>query len=160
MNMEILTPPSRVNDLRGKKFAKLRVLAYVGNDIAGALWKCRCDCGRYIVVRSSNLRSGNSKSCGCSRIKHGLCHHKAYSMWQSMLRRCAKHPRYAGRGIQVCKSWRKFENFYKWYATQEPIPSGYTLDRRDNDGNYTPSNCRFVSVQAQLLNREVSLKGS
>lgn len=72
-----------------------------------------------------------------------------------MIRRCSprmkdKFPRYAGRGISVCDSWKKFENFY---SDMGDCPEGYSLDRIDYDGNYEPLNCRWTSNSVQGYNK-------
>lgn len=127
-------------------------------------YNCRCDCGTERLVSGSLLRNGNSMSCGCafveaaakSQLRHGLTGHKLHGTWRSMKERCynpnheAFH-RYGGRGIKVCERWHSLVNFVK---DNEPLAiAGLTLDRRDNDGPYSPTNCHWVSRQRQALNR-------
>lgn len=89
------------------------------------------------------------------RYKTGLCMKDnkttgLYNSWQNMKQRCLnpKHPkykRYGGRGISICEDWLKIENFYKW-AVANGWKSGMSIDRINNDGNYCPENCKWISV--------------
>lgn len=90
-------------------------------------------------------------------IKHGKAKTRLYNVWSNMLARCNRknHPsynRYGARGISVCPEWRKPERFLAW-AEQNGYRSGLELDRIDNNGNYTPDNCRFISKAENLRNR-------
>jgi hypothetical protein len=89
---------------------------------------------------------------------HGASKHRLYHVWQGMLQRCYNknckgYPEWGGRGITVCDAWRKdIWVFIAWAEKKEYRP-GLTLDRRDNDGNYTPRNCRFTTFAVQAANR-------
>jgi hypothetical protein len=106
-------------------------------------------------------RIGNgkrNKSCGCAKHirKHGMCNTKIYAVWKAMLRRCATddpsaYKYYKKRGISVCKEWKVFENFYAW-AINSGFRDGLEIDRFDNDGGYTPENCRFVTHAENVRN--------
>jgi len=147
-------------DLTGLKFNRLKVQKRV----AGSFWGCICDCGNLISVSSYQLKSGKTKSCGCwSRDrtrKHGMEGTKIYNTWASMLSRC-RNPKnkfykdYGGRGITFCETWANFENFY---ADMGDKPDGMSLDRIDNDGNYSKENCRWSDQKNQIRNRRVSPK--
>jgi hypothetical protein len=156
-------------DLTGRQFGRWRVIA-VSSERQGYnwLWFCECSCGTTRLVSGARLRSGLSTSCGCFRretiaarsMRHGHARHGAesrvYTAWESMIQRCTnpKHrafKNYGGRGITVCERWlHSFENFL---ADMGEPPPGLTLDRRDNDGNYEPGNCRWATWKEQINNR-------
>ena len=89
-----------------------------------------------------------------TRSNHGHCNggkmSPIYSVWKSMMKRCRSHPDYAGRGIRVVDRWHEFENFLMDMGNR---PVGTTLDRRNNDGNYSPSNCRWATGEIQARNK-------
>ena len=149
------------HDLVGKRFGRLTVLEYAGNE----RWKCVCDCGGTALVRTNNLTLGNARSCGCyqkdvaSRVsrKHGDSSTPLYKVWCSMRQRCCNpnskaYRDYGGRGISVCDEWAGFEPFKEW-AMSAGYRQGLTIDRIDNDGNYCPENCRWVGMSVQNANK-------
>lgn len=89
--------------------------------------------------------------------KHGKKDSRIYSIWASMLQRC-KNPNdisyslYGNKGISVCEDWEYFINFDEW-AMSNGYQEDLSIDRIDSNGNYEPSNCRWVSMKVQQRNR-------
>lgn len=168
-----------IKDLTNCRFGRWVVL-YRANDYIcksgyhNVMWHCKCDCGVERDVRSKSLLCGNSQSCGCLQreqlsgraSKHHGFGTRLYTIWNSMRQRCNNSNHYAfknygGRGIRICEEWNDYERFREW-----AINSGYddnaeyglyTLDRIDVNGNYSPTNCRFVDMKTQGGNRRNTL---
>ncbi|OHW63124.1 hypothetical protein EUAN_09080 [Andreesenia angusta] len=161
------------SDLTGKKFGKLTVIKFIGVTKYKPFWLCECDCGNFAEVTSGNLKSGGTKSCGCIRIEmltkrntsHGMANqshrHPLYKRWASMKQRCCNEnaisfKNYGGRGIQVCDEWKNdYLSFYNW-AVNNGFREDLELDRIDNDGNYTPKNCRWTTIENNQLNKRTN----
>ena len=163
-------------DLTGQRFGDLVVLNREANSPRNeVMWRCRCEaCGKEIITRAGNLRSGTSKSCGCTRAakcgaaakitntKHGASPHrgytKLYNTWLRMKGRCnnpnaTSYKYYGGRGITVCLEWqRDFAAFRDW-ANAHGYKEGLSIDRIDPNGNYEPSNCRWITMAEQQRNK-------
>ncbi len=163
-----------VKDLKNQRFGRLIPIESVGqNKRNGYLWQCQCDCGRKVVVSSGHLLSGHTKSCGCYskeltslRAKHGhtrtqngkRIYSKTYYTWSAMLRRCSNknhehYSYYGGKGIKVCDHWLGEHGFENFLADMGERPEGLTIERKNNDGNYEPSNCEWADRKTQVRNR-------
>jgi len=122
-----------------------------------------CDCGKSKKILLNSVVSGRTKSCGCFKIQKDaeskLTTAKSdtpiYSRWRLMKQRCLNkkcpnYQRYGAKGIGICDEWMVFENFEKW-ALESGFEKDLHLDRIDNNGDYKPSNCRWIT---QLENNE------
>ncbi len=155
----------RTEDLTGRKFGELEVLEYAGKkERNSSLWRCRCNCGNIVVVGREYLFSSHILNCGCNvngKVRHGMTKTRIHTIWVSMRQRCynknfREYDRYGGRGITVCQAWLDdFMNFYNW-AMANGYSDELTLDRKDNDGNYCPENCRWATMEQQSNNRSSS----
>lgn len=151
----------------GRVYGRLTVVAVLTAD----RWRCRCSCGSVVDVWRANVQAKreNTRSCGCLHAEraaaaattHGATRNRGttreYRSWSMMKNRCLnpRNPRFAsygGRGIGVCQRW--VDSFDSFLADMGPRPSAkHSLDRIDNDGDYTPGNCRWATTSEQNLNR-------
>lgn len=151
-------------DLKEQKFGKLTPISYYRKHNR-VYWHCKCDCGNEVDVRSDGLSTGQTKSCGCLhkevvsklKTKHKKCNTRLYDSWTDLKQRCYnkhnnRYKNYGGRGITVCDEWRNnFQSFYDW-AMSNGYQENLTIDRIDVNGNYEPSNCRWIDRKTQQRN--------
>ena len=168
---------AQFKDLTGQRFGRLTILrraeSHIGpNGKKRTMWFCRCDCGSLITTKGENMTSNHTQSCGCyatyRRTTHGLSHHRLHNVWNGIEQRCNNlahkaYANYGGRGINICDEWKNdFKIFYD-FAMANGWKQGLQIDRINNNGDYEPNNCRFVtqidnirnSRAAKLTAREV-----
>lgn len=157
-------------DLTGQRFGRLVVVQFSHVKSKQTYWLCKCDCGNTKVCRAGHLRYGATKSCGCLRIEntsianstHGMSKTRLYGIWQNMLKRTEKasnhaYADYGGRGIRVCDAWHDFTVFMEW-SLLNGYAENLTIDRIDVNGDYEPSNCRWITMYEQAGNKRNTIK--
>ena len=147
-------------DLRYQKFGRLTpICTYRVNGLRH--WECLCDCGGFAFPTSTSLAAGRSQSCGCLRRErtsavkfiHGASRTLTHQSWMAMITRCSdtQSKRYGGRGIVVAEEWKDFAAFL---ADMGERPGAeFSIERRDNDGDYTRENCYWATRAVQVRNR-------
>lgn len=155
---------------RGIPDSRITVIKRVGSDkYKNIIYLCKCTCGKEFTTLATSIKKGVCKSCGCLKLesaistckkltKHGLATTRICEIWSNMLRRCYderdnQYKNYGGRGIKICDEWKDdVVAFYNW-----AISNGYqdhlSIDRIDVNGNYEPSNCRWVTIKEQCNNK-------
>ena len=149
----------------GQRFGRVTILHDIPCEPGKRRVLFKCDCGVVKEVSLYSITRGNTTSCGCLQIERVTKHndaninqgrHHSYNRWAAMKSRCQtktnlQYPDYGGRGIKVCDEWQEWLPYKEW--VEATYIEGMTVDRRDNDGNYEPSNCRWVDMAVQNSNR-------
>lgn len=162
---------TKMRDYTGERYGKLTVLEYVGTkryrNGRATQWLCQCDCGNKTVVGSVSLKTGSTVSCGCHRRElsskrmiernktHGITigseeDKRLYRLWAAIKRRCyyekcVGYHNYGGRGVRMCDEWKnEAAKFVEW-CKSHGYKKGLEIDRINNNGNYEPNNCQFIS---------------
>lgn len=154
---------NRFKDETGNQYGLLTILSLSHYDEKkhAYFWNCKCSCGKLTVKNGNTIRNGETTSCGCKkthcyignkfRETHGDSYTRLYEIWHGMKSRCYRkkniaYERYGGRGIKVCDEWKgDFAVFREW-AFKNGYNDSLSIDRIDNDGNYEPSNCQFITL--------------
>lgn len=163
---------SKITNEAGNRYGRLFVIGFHSIKKRRARWNCICDCGRQKVALGYTLRNGKTKSCGCyhvDRVRESCMTHGStvgrvytgkvpteYSTWNNIKQRCLNlnnknFDRYGGRGIKICKRWLNFKNFIKDMGQKPNLKS--TINRKNNNGNYTSKNCHWTTMKCQQRNR-------
>lgn len=156
------------DNLIGQVFNDWKVLSFSYMKGGKSYWLCECKCNNKAIRRINQLKDGITKDCGCSKLfrykglmntdKQSKMSSRLAGIWYGMHDRCqnfnnSKYLNYGGRGIIVCKEWHDYKNFKIW-SLKNNYSEIFEIDRIDVNGNYEPSNCRWVTHKKQCDNKQ------
>lgn len=152
-----------ISDYIGKKLGVSTVIGIDNSELNKTKWIMRCNCGNIFSEMPCRIMNGHKQSCGCyrytNRIKHNSSYNQFYKTWVNIIARCynKEHPAYndyGARGIFVCDEWKDVKNFIKWAMETHPNNNNiYSIDRINNDGPYSPNNCKWSTWREQQRNK-------
>lgn len=156
-----------IKEIIGSRFGRLVVLQLDGFYISPKgqkqqLCLCICDCGNYTRARVHQLKSGQTRSCGCLHKEtftfrtHGDSKTRLYRIWCAMRDRCSRQGAinfkyYGGKGIEVCKEWNEDYQAFKKWALSNGYRDDLTIDRINSDIGYRPENCCWITRQENAI---------
>lgn len=147
-----------MKDLTGQRFGRLTVTSFNRISKGRYLWNCKCDCGNKCVVAAHRLTTELTKSCGCLRVEknstHGDYKSRLYRIYNGIKQRClipsdTGYKWYGARGITVCEEWLNDYQVFKEWAFTNGYNDTLSIERINNDGNYEPSNCKWIPLKDQ-----------
>lgn len=157
-------------DLRGFAFGEFTVIEESTPKIRNdghkvRQWKCQCSCGNVRYLSTQEIKTQKRKSCGCRHIEysrkantvHGDSHKRLHNIWSGIRQRCYcetdyHYQWYGARGIKMDERWADDYCAFKEWALNSGYSEGLSIDRINNNGGYTPDNCRWVSQKVQSNN--------
>ncbi len=159
---------SKLIDLTGQRFGRLTVIKRTENNKRRKVqWLCQCECGTIKKVSGVCLRRGETISCGCyqreraveCQTTHGLRYTRLYNIWSHINTRCynenyKQYKDYGGRGIK--NEFKEFKSFAAW-AKKAEYKNDLTIDRINNNGNYSKDNCRWITRAEQNRNKRTNV---